>query len=478
MYLKQKTPKKALIAAVAMAFTAQSVHAVSLNEYLDQVRSQSTAYKGASEQAEGSELQSREADLIFTPQLYAEANVGHDGKPGVPKMYDEIKTQSYILGVSQQFDFGLQAKVSYNWGRTQFEGAGVQISPTDYWSAAPKLELSMPLWGGGFGSTARANEDVSRAQAMAQKYQAQNQGSTILANAEAVYWKVAAWQDVIKAQEQALQAAQSIYDYVNKKRRMNLGEDADVVQARALVEARTLELQVARNESADAQRTYNRFLNKEANAPVAALDKVDYKSLENLTVPTARPGDRADVQATEEQLKAARAASTLAYERNRPTLNAFGSYAMNGQDEALNEAMKEAGYTEQDTAYVGMRFQMPLNFGAAGDAKAGALKTQRAAEYNREYALYAQEQDWTNLTRNLSDARDNLKLLGRIEEAQKTKLEVERRRLKQGRTTTYQVLLFEQDYTSSALTKIKSAANILGLQSQIKLYQASPEGGK
>ncbi|MNS60775.1 Outer membrane efflux protein [compost metagenome] len=393
-------------------------------------------------------------------------------------MSDDVKTESYLLGVSQQFDFGLQTKLAYKWGKTDFENAAAAINPDSYYTASPVLELSMPLWGGGFGRSAQANENVLRQQNMADKYSAEGTSNNILVGAEASYWKLSAWQDVVQIQEQALKAAQSIYDYVGRKKKMNLGEEDDVVQAKALVELRTLELQVAKNEAAESLRNFNRFLNKDAFAPVSGLEKVDYKSLESITVPTTRPGMRADVQATEAQLEVAKAASTLAYERNRPTLNAFGSYAMNGQDPQFNEALREAGKTEQDTAYIGLRFQMPLNFGAAGDAKAGALKTQKAAELNRDYALYAQEQDWINLTRNLSDARDNLVLLGRIEDAQKTKLEVERRRLRQGRTTTYQVLLFEQDYSLSALTKVKSAANILGLQSQIKLYQNSPEGGK
>jgi len=259
---------------------------------------------------------------------------------------------------------------------------------------------------------------------------------------------------------------------------MNLGEQADVVQAQALLEARTLELQVARNEAQEAQRIFNKYLNKESSSPVEALETVNYKGLEAITVPAARPGSRADVEASQAQLAAAKASAALALERNRPTLNVTGSYALNGRDDALNEAMSEAGETEQDTAFIGLKFNMPLNFSATGDAKAGALKKTRAAEMNRDYAIYAQEQDWTNLSRNITDARDNLKLLSRIEGAQKTKLDVERSRLKQGRTTTYQVLLFEQDYTTAQVSKVKSAVNILALQSQIKLYQTPSEGGK
>lgn len=477
--IKKSTPSIwSAMLSLLVGFSSIQANALTLSEYLDQVKNQSLSYKGTAEQSEGAELLSREADLFFTPQLFAEASVGSNGKPSTPSMYDRVRSQNYLLGVSQQFNFGLQSRLYYSATRSEFVNAGAAINPDKYWDATPVLELSMPLWGGGFGRTAQANQEATRQSSLAEKWQSEGQSLSTLVGAESTYWKLAAWQDVVRIQEQALKAAQDIFDYVSRKKRMNLGEQADVVQAQALLEARTLELQVARNEAQESQRIFNKYLNKESSAPVEALEIVNYKSLEALTVPAARPGSRPDVEATQAQLAAAKASAALALERNRPTLNLTGSYALNGRDDALNEAMSEAGETEQDTAFIGVKFNMPLNFGAVGDAKAGALKKTRAAEMNRDYAIYAQEQDWTNLSRNITDARDNLKLLSRIESAQKTKLDVERSRLKQGRTTTYQVLLFEQDYTTAQVSKVKSAVNILALQSQIKLYQTSSEGGK
>ncbi|WP_413580509.1 TolC family protein [Bdellovibrio sp. HCB288] len=470
-----------LRAAVAFAFiavAATEAQAISLNQYLQQVQTDSNSYKATTTQAEGNNLESREADLIFTPKLFAEFSTGSDGKPSQPKMYDRVHTDTYILGVSQQFDFGLQGKLYYTSTRTEFDNAGNAFTMSKYWDAVPKLELSLPVWGNGFGRTARANEDLVRQGNYAEQYQASYQSTAYLAQAEAAYWKLSAWGDVVRIQETASKSAQDILSYVERKRSMNLGENADVVQARALVEARGLELQVARNEQRESLRNFNRFLNKPATTPVDNLETVPYSTLEKIVVPQARPGERYDVKATQAQLQTAKANAVIAKERNRPTLDIYSTYALNGRDDSYSEAMKNAGYTDTDTGYVGLRFNMPLNIGAASDAKAGADLNVRAAEYNREYALYAQEQDWINLTQNLSDARDNLVLLGKIENAQKTKLEVERTRLRQGRTTTYQVLLFEQDYSAAALTRVKSAANILALQTQIKLYQASPEEGK
>lgn len=479
----KQTTTSLLVALALSVGLGSSTQALTLNEYLDQVKGESNAYKGSSIQSEASYLKSREADLIFTPQLFAEGRAGHDGKPSSPPVmvYDRFESQLYRLGVSQQFSFGLQGRVYYEANKSDFVGAnfgpGVM---TEYWDASPKIELTMPIWGGGFGRTSQANEEILRQQNYADAFNSGSQASNIEVNAEAAYWRLSAWQDVVRIQEQALKAAQNIYDYVARKQRMNLGEKADVIQAQALLESRTLELQVAKNEAQDALRTFNRLRNADTYAPATNLTPVDYKALENIVVPVQRPGDRLDVKATEAQLNAARASSTLVLERNRPTLDLSGSYSLNGRDPALNEALKDAGQSQRDTAFVGFNFKMPLNVGATSDAKSGALKAEKAAELTYQYANYAQEQDWASLTRNLNDARDNLRLIGRIEEVQKSKLENERTRLRQGRTTTYQVLLFEQDYTSASLTRVKSAANILGLQAQVKLYQApvSSEGGK
>src|SRR5437868_15212935 len=156
--------KQTLTSLIALVFAMSLSHAagaLTLKEYIAQVKDQSASYKGNSFQSEGAALKSREADLIFTPQLFAEARVGHDGKPSSPPVmvYDRLESGNYKMGVSQQFSFGLQSKLYYELNKTNFVGANFGANvPTEYWDASPKLELSMPLWAGGFGRSAEANE--------------------------------------------------------------------------------------------------------------------------------------------------------------------------------------------------------------------------------------------------------------------------------------------------------------------------------
>lgn len=481
MNREHRSLKRSLAVIVSGLVFAGSASAVSLDEYLGQVKSESLGYKSNIEQATAAQLKTREADLFFTPKLFANVRAGYDGKEpfGSTVSYDELKMQNYSLGVSQEFSFGLQASLSYAMDRTQIIGASLPAGISDtFWDATPKLELTLPLWGNGFGRSARANEEVVRQQNLADKFGSEAQARAYLVQAEAAYWALASAQEVVEVQGRALEQAKSILNYVTRKSRMNLGERADVLQAQALVEATTFQLQQAQNREKAARRAFNTYVNKPAESPVSQLEGISFTGLLSVEIPTQQPADRLDIQAAEAQARLAKSAAQLTHEKNKPTLDLYGSYALNGRDEELNESLKEAGGAERDTGFVGVRLNIPLNYGAASDAQAGALKAQKAAEYAYQYKRFTQEQDWTNLIQQLAEAKESLRLATNIVNAQKTKLEHERARQRQGRTTTYQVLLFEQEFSQSEVTRVQVASQILGLQAQIKLYQASLEGGK
>lgn len=472
------TSKPLLVLLMSLASLNASAQnsSLSLNEYLDQVKKQSLSYQANTNSAEGAGLQGREADLLFTPHFFAEGRTGHDSKLSSPPVmvYDDLKSQHYSVGISQQFNFGLKAAVSYQLNKTDFDGANFGPNvPTSYWDASPRLEWSLPLWQNGFGRSDRANQQLIRNQATANKFGSLAKADASLIEAEIAYWRLSAAQESLRVQQQALKSAQSIYSYVNDKKRKNLGEEADVLQATALVEAYQLQLKQAEIEEQSAKRNFNLQLNQDFDANVPTLATLNLQELENVQVNRTRPGDRADVKAAQAQTELAKANSQLVLERNRPTLDLYGSYAMNGRDARASDAMTDVNRADRETAFIGLKFQVPLNFGATSDAREGARRNVLAAEQNEKYVQFTQDQHWADLVEKIEEAKATLKLTSAMEKAQKSKLDNERVRLRQGRTTTYQILLFEQDYTQAQASRIRAASQILALQSQLKLYQAS-----
>ncbi len=464
-----------------LVLTSLQTSALSLNEYLDQVREKNLSYQSSTEQTESANQQARESELVFSPQIFANARIGHDKKLSSPPMivFEDTKSENYQFGISQQFDFGLQTKLYYELGQMDFVGTKFSNgAPNTYWDASPKVEFTLPLLGNGFGRTARANEQIIRQQNMTQKNSSIAQSQALLVQAEAAYWRLAAAQESVKIQEQALKAAQNILSYVSKKKNMNLGENSDVLQAKALVENSQLQLLQAQNEEKAARRGFNQQLNKDLLSTVPNLDGFNYDHIQKLEIPKTRPGDRADVKAAESQALLSEASSQIVKERNRATLDLYGNYALNGRSEEMNDALKNVDQSNRDTAFIGLRFNMPLNFSASDSAREGANKAVKAAELNHRYKLYQQEQDWIDLSEKFAESKNTLIFAANMELAQKAKLENERERLRQGRTTTYQVLLFEQDYSQAQAAKVRAASLVLSLQSQTQLYKIAFEGGK
>jgi outer membrane protein TolC len=114
---------------------------------------------------------------------------------------------------------------------------------------------------------------------------------------------------------------------------------------------------------------------------------------------------------------------------------------------------------------------MPLNFGAQSDARHGAELQALGAERRLQQTLADQEQQWNDLTNKLADAESQFHYARIIENVQKKKLENETHQLRRGRSTTFQVLQFEQDYTNAQLTRAQVGAQVLNLRSQLKFYE-------
>lgn len=463
------------IAVLGSIVTGSSVHALTINEYLTQVQEKSLSYLQGKTQAEGASLVSREADLLTSPYFFAEGRHSFDTfipAPPQPSSYDQKNVGQYSAGVTQKFNFGLEAKLAYTVTKTRYENsdfaAGVESS---YWDATPEIELKMPLWGNGFGRTINAQQELTRNQNLANQYGALANSQNLLINAEVAYWQLSMAKERLIIQEQAVGAGQNIYNYVNRQKQKNLGESADVLQATALIESYKLQQQQARNDVERAQRAFNTFLNLESSTPIPELEKVDYTQLQTVVIPDARPGERLDVQAARAQVALTKASNTLILERNKPTLDVVGGYALQGRGVEASRAFTNGSKTNHDSGYVGVMFNMPLNFSAVSDTIAGAKRLQDSAEMNERNLTYTQEQDWYDLKQRLVESQAALKVARSMENAQKAKLDNERTRLRQGRTTTYQILLFEQDYTTAQAARIQSATQIIALEAQLKLYQ-------
>jgi outer membrane protein TolC len=433
-----------------------------LNSYLQDVRSKNENFSGNQSLKSGARGRAREADLLFTPSVFANAQYGDDGKlstipiPGFS--YNSEETQNYSLGIIENTNFGLQAKVYYALDYTNY--IGLPGGLPGFYDSRPVVELTQSLWQNGFGHLDQANETSIRAQADADFWNAENTRENLEVNAEDAYWRL------------VIAAAQSIYDYDDRKAKMNLTDRADLLQAKASLESKKLDLKTAEDEETSAILSFNSFRNAPDEATPGKLSELSWDQLQSIPIP-AQFQSRADTLGAEAQNRAAIANAKIQAEKDKPSLNVFANYALNGRDNSLSPALGNSWDSGRPTVAVGIKFSAPLNFGAVNDARKGADLNAVGSDLVYQQKVQDQSNQWHTLVVGLKNAQKRLELAIVIATAQKEKLDYERVRLRQGRTTTYQVLLFEQDYTAAEYARTNAAHEVLTFTTQIKLYQTT-----
>ncbi len=477
---------------LAWTWTAQAAErtpkaTLSLQDYLSQVKDQNTGYRGSVSSSQGAELRAHEADLHTAPTAFVNYQYSHDGRPPqIPLfVYDFQDTHTVSVGVSKQTLFGLQAKLYYNLLTLNFvnprspllsalsPAAATSLSggsnSLGSYITSTNLELTQSIWANGFGRGTTAQHEALEAQAMSSHHQARYQARGALVRAESAYWRLVAARQAVRVQREALERAKKNYDWSERRARLQLGDRSDAFQSQAALELRRLELQGSIDEEATAARAFNSSRGVDSNAVDESLPELSQDSLRHAEAPK-RAQLRDDVKSASEQTRAAVAGATVALERDRPTLDVFGNLSMNGNNSSLETSFSQSASFTYPAAAVGLRFSAPIDIPVLQNSREGYRREAAGAEATYQRKLFEQETEWKDLLDRLTQAKNRMELALGVENLQERKISHERERLRSGRSTTYQVLVFEQDFALAQLGRIRAQSEVLAVLSQMKLY--------
>ena len=471
-----KNTLKTLI-PIFLSICAAHADILSVDQYLEQVKKQNTGYTGAVMSSMGALEHSNEGNLLVQPMAFADLQYTRDNKiPSFPGfVYSRFDTQFYDLGVSETTTFGLQARLYYAFdynGYVNLLGAGGSVSDFSFWEARPVIELRQDLWGNGFGRSTRAQQELLQAQALSSHYANSFQARVTLTDAEAAYWRLSIARQIVHIQQDAQDRAQKIYDWNVKRAKLHLGDEADALQALAALKTRKLELQASFDDLRTASRGFNVGRNVDSDDVREELTAAKYEVAERLTIPK-RAEMREDTKAAQQNSLAQEANATVSIEKDKPTLQLFASYALNGHDSTLPPSMSNSFSSGRPTESVGVKFSAPLDFGLVSNAQGGWKKEREGAELSFQKKAFDDQQNWIDLNERFTEAKRRLDFSREIESVQFDKLTYEKDRLRKGRSTTYQVLLFESDYILAQGARVHAEADVFSYYTQLKLFGES-----
>lgn len=454
----------------ATAKTSAGVSALPLTGFLEQVKSGNDGYKAADMNRRAAEGYSGESSLVLAPTFFANAKIDSEGKPSafpIPGFnYSSIDTNTYQAGVSKQFGMGLKTTFTYTASSTEYVGLGA----AKWYEGRPQIEASMPLWRNFWGRETTGAVDAGRLNALAKAEGQDAQAKQVLIDAEAAYWKLALAREALKVSEDSVARAKSMFEWTSRRERLALADRSEHLQSTAQLKARELDLKVAQDDERAARLSFNSARGVSSDKVAESLEVMNASLIAKWETPN-RTRTRPDIEAARLQAEAAEANAKAASERAKPTFELYGLYALNSpHDSTQGDAVADSWKRERPSTQYGVRLNMPLDFGTLKRTQEGYSAEATAQRTVIARKLFDQERDWNDLVARFELAKEKIRLYEELEASQREKLEYERSRQKSGRSTVAQVILFETDFEQTQFSRIRSLAEVLGLNATMKLY--------
>ena len=465
--------QRLMIVFAFLFMSIMSAQALTLEEYLNEVRERNTAVKGLKISTEAKELRRFEGKMFYKPSFFLTGEYYDDQRPTNAPTFQGTQTLRHTVrgGLTQNFSTGTKATLSYNYYKTQINGVNPALIPNrKFFDVAPQLEITQSLWRNFLGSEFQASVDAQIAQVDAQRWNDQYLAKQVLINAENAYWRLYVAQTSLKVVEDSLERAKRIRDWNAKRVHNNLTDESDLVQAEANLQNREINLQEAKTEIDTALRDFNSI--RQVEGEVVNLEGTkgkDSSYILDATLPQ-KMKIREDVRVFLANKELALANAELGKQRNRPNLELYASYSMNGRDaNSYRDAYDMAMTNTRPFSIYGIRFTMPLDIGALTDYKIAYAQEVTASDLQFRRKKYEVDREYEILQERFENFKKRLRLAQKMVDIQEKKLRVEKKRYDQGRTTTFQVLQFEQDFAETQILKLRYERELITVYNQLKL---------
>jgi len=463
----------------SLAVEAKPAPLLRLEDYLKAVESGDPETRAQTLQQEAGRLEASKASFGLSPDLISKITGQYTERQsfGSPITADNGKAIGAEFKIRQPTVIGLEIEPGVRFERWKYSGlnalGGGAIASDGYSDATLFINLRQPLWSGGFGRQKRAERDLLRAYARQSEMGGRARREARLLEAKRAYFTLVYYQDLLEVQGKATQDATSLERWTQKRASQNLTDESDALQARAQQQRRELDLRSTQKNYKEAARFFNSLRGistDEVSEDLTSLDvlKKNLKVNENLVLATTTSS--AATKVSQAALLAAKNQAQLNKESSRPKLDLYGTGEFSALKSKLSPALSGAFSGKDKGFLVGVELVLPLNVvGRWRAVKSDELKVQ-AAENSLAQTKIDEEQRKQNLLESISSLREQLKIAQVLEDTQRKKLDRERSRHRQGRSTTFQILSFQQDYSDIQAQRLGLELALLSQVSELELF--------
>lgn len=268
------------------------------------------------------------------------------------------------------------------------------------------------------------------------------------------YYQLAGDDIRVELARQAVARARKLLAYQRSREHFGLIEQADRLQAEALLAARQTELQQAIAQRKASAATLNRLMLRRPDAPIdlpAADIRVVPETPDIRKATRQAELQRPELQALAAELKAAEARLTAARDVGRMQLDAVAKLGTRSLDSSASLAAARGLSISERFASLSLEMSDTVrNRRVKADIRKAELTRQRLIA-ERAQVLEQIRDELASAITAINAGRPTLKLARREARAEKRKFDAEMRRYREGRSDTATLVQFEGDLRSAEL---------------------------
>lgn len=463
--------KNVILASLISLPALASAQALTLQSYLEQVKTRNPEAVGLSQSVTATKLQLAETHKSTVTEFYAKYNLGDDRKENAQPLFQGNRTKftKWKSGLKQKTILGLDAELFFEGATTSQSGVSPQFSiePNE---ARAGLELRQALWRNSFGEVTRADLAALESKVKAEYFKKRNEFKNLILKAENAFFKLEALTQIVQLQKDNVERARKLRDLMRKRSSLRLIDSVEYLQAQAALEAQELELQASIDDLAATARTFNILRGLESEQ-VPTLQSGAENQIENFKTPAKGKLMRDDFQAGVEAAKAAKAESKSARSSINPQLDLVGGVFSHGRSMDRKESYDEVYAGTYPAWTVGVEFSVGLDLGDLSSARKGRRQAILAAENNERHFHIQNKYVLDDLVKRLGDANKRFEMAKSLEKVRTELVKRERSRLNNGRTTTFQFIEAERQLTQSQIQRVQVQLQLLEIQNTLKTFE-------
>jgi hypothetical protein len=449
----------------------QTVFAVTLDDYINQVTKQNSRIESTQNFLTSADLRKSESKILTTIRAFSLAQIENDHRQPQFAAFEGVSKEKRTLqfGLEQNSSLGITHKLYTNYSYLDQKQASFIPNPKIA-NSAVVYEFTVPLLKNFSGKITKIQQDIIKSRNEGTLQTETFSQRKVMAESRTIYWRLKTAREIVRLQKEMIHQGEKFLSWTQRRVRDKLGEDSDLKQAEAILEVRRFDLQKETLELRRAEQAFNSMRESELNEVIAELDEFPADNILP-TLPSEKEAlARPDLLALEAQLTAENLEMQQISENNKMDVSLIGSASSNGLSYKAEPDYSKTFSGKYPAYLVGLRLSVPLDRSSVNDVQQAANSKRRgltaAIRRNRYESLVGLSQ----LRLDYEQLQAQLRVVRRLVNAQDSKLKTERERSRYGRTSTFQLLTFEQEYQQAMQDLIRTQGQIWQLSGQAILY--------